>query len=667
MVYRPDIDGLRALAIIAVVVFHAFPNYLMGGFVGVDIFFVISGYLITSIILKAQRGPGFSLLEFYGRRIKRIFPALILVLAFCLLVGWYVLLADEYELLGLHVAAGSIFTSNFILLSEKGYFDTASELKPLLHLWSLGIEEQFYLLWPLFLILASRWKANLLLLIIVALLFSFALNVININNRPNQVFFNPLFRSWELLIGAVLAYINLYKHKIFDRFGSLVLFRDPTRTQDQLANITAWVGIVLITFAVFGLNKDKQYPGYWALLPTMGTFCLIAAGERAWFSKHILSNNILVYVGIISYPLYLWHWILLSFLFILNGSETDPWLRLCVVIVSVILAWATFWFVERRIKLVKSVVAVTSLLFVMIITGAVGFHVYLQNGYPHRYPKEEVIARNLGSVVWGEEGWNHQASCIERFGREFQQYCELYDSDKMPTVLLIGDSNANHFYPGLANMYATEGDNLLNLGQGGCTPFFGVNVQLDKVNLHCEKTIDKALTLAIQSKEIKTVVLSMMGSNFEIESGVLNGYKRISYPREPGLEKPLLILEDAMRATLRKLIESGKHVVYINGVPKLNFDPAMCVNYRPWQIGLAAIKEPCAMSRKVYESEIAEYRGVVLRVLQDFPQVKLWDSSRELCDRESCWAMKEGVMLYRDAYHLSVIGSDFMSKKFQGQ
>ena len=192
--YRPDIDGLRAVAILLVIIFHAFPKFLRGGFIGVDIFFVISGYLITSIILKNQSQNNFSLLDFYSRRIKRIFPALIVVLTFCLVTGWTVLLSNEYELLGKHIAAGSIYISNFVLQSESGYFDIDSELKPLLHLWSLAIEEQFYLVFPLLLIAGKRFRVNPLFIILVSLIASFLANVIQISDNPTEVFFFPYSR-----------------------------------------------------------------------------------------------------------------------------------------------------------------------------------------------------------------------------------------------------------------------------------------------------------------------------------------------------------------------------------------------------------------------------------------------------------------------------------------
>ena len=284
--YRPDIDGLRAIAILLVIIFHAFPKFLRGGFIGVDIFFVISGYLITGIILKGLSRDNFSLLEFYSRRIKRIFPALIVVLSFCLIAGWYVLLADEYEVLGKHIAAGSIYISNFVLQSESGYFDTDAELKPLLHLWSLAVEEQFYLFFPLLLILSHRLRINVLGVIIIGFAISFALNVSQITDKPSEVFFYPQSRIWELLIGSAVAYISLQTHLL------------KARTQN-IANFLSLFGLALIFFAWVYLDSKKIFfPYYWALLPTLGAAFLILAGDRAWFNRTILASKVAVFIGL---------------------------------------------------------------------------------------------------------------------------------------------------------------------------------------------------------------------------------------------------------------------------------------------------------------------------------------------------------------------------------
>jgi peptidoglycan/LPS O-acetylase OafA/YrhL len=209
--YRSDIDGLRAIAVLSVVGFHAFPSHIKGGFVGVDIFFVISGFLISTIIYGSLERGSFSFVEFYSRRIKRIFPALLLVLFTVLAAGWILLLPDEYKQLGKHVAGGAGFIANFVLWNESGYFDNAAETKPLLHLWSLGIEEQYYIVWPLFLWVIWKTRLNLLFLTIVATLASFAFNVSQISSDPVGTFYSPLTRFWELFVGSVLAWVTLHQ------------------------------------------------------------------------------------------------------------------------------------------------------------------------------------------------------------------------------------------------------------------------------------------------------------------------------------------------------------------------------------------------------------------------------------------------------------------------
>ena len=252
--YRPDIDGLRAVAILAIVVFHAFPELVQGGFVGVDIFFVISGYLISGILLRGMARGDFSFAEFYSRRIKRISPALIVVLSSCLVFAWFALLPAEYKALGKHSAAGAAFLANFVFWHETGYFDTASELKPLLHLWSLSIEEQFYVLWPAVLFVAYRFKLPVLGMILLIAVCSFFMNVAYIKNDLSAAFYLPPSRVWELLMGGVLAYLNFHR-------------QDGSSTAS--GNFKSASGLALIFLSVFSLNKSHLFPGWWALLPTM--------------------------------------------------------------------------------------------------------------------------------------------------------------------------------------------------------------------------------------------------------------------------------------------------------------------------------------------------------------------------------------------------------------
>jgi peptidoglycan/LPS O-acetylase OafA/YrhL len=308
--YRRDIDGMRAVAVVAVIAFHAFPSSLKGGFIGVDIFFVISGFLISSILFSGLERNKFSFAEFYIRRAKRIFPSLSLMLIGCLVFGWFALLADEYRLLGKHVFAGAGFVSNWLLLSEKGYFDKASETKPLLHLWSLGIEEQFYLLWPFLLWVGRKIRLNLLVVIGAVLIASFVINVLYIRSDPVSMFYTPQSRFWELLIGATLAYLSLHHRGFFSSFNRVV--------QELLSG----TGMALIVVGLVVLTSAHKFPGLWALLPTMGTALVIAAGPKAWLNRNILSNPVFVWIGLVSYPLYLWHWPLLCFPRIVYSSST---------------------------------------------------------------------------------------------------------------------------------------------------------------------------------------------------------------------------------------------------------------------------------------------------------------------------------------------------------
>ena len=333
--YRPDIDGLRAVAVLSVVIFHAFPEYLGGGFIGVDVFFVISGFLITSLILREQKEERFSLRHFYARRIRRIFPALSLVLGFGLIAGWICLNFMEYKQLTKHTGSSAIFITNFMLLREAGYFDNAADTKPMLHLWSLAIEEQFYLAWPLVLMFFKRLPRWLFPVLVVLLLSSltYSLSLVFKGDLEHD-FYSPLSRSWELLLGASLA------------FGVSRQAAIPTAWR----NMAGWAGLVFIFMSACFLDKSMPFPGYWALPPTLGAALILFAGMQSKVNRVLLASRPLVAIGLISYPLYLWHWPLLSFARILESQTPGPELRLVLVLLSFILAWGTYRFIEKPIR-----------------------------------------------------------------------------------------------------------------------------------------------------------------------------------------------------------------------------------------------------------------------------------------------------------------------------
>jgi peptidoglycan/LPS O-acetylase OafA/YrhL len=298
--YRPDIDGLRAIAIMLVLAFHAFPNWSPGGFIGVDVFFVISGFLITSTILNELDDGRFSIIRFYGRRFRRIVPALALVLVASWMAGYLFFSPEDFSRLGKHLIAGASFTSNLLLNREAGYFDSASDLKPFLHLWSLGVEEQFYVLWPIILMLSFFARWNLLYVTGILLIASFALNVGTIKENHSNVFYLLPGRLWELLVGCGVA-INQ--------------FRRPTQRASTKPIIGVFISLISLSALFMGaafFNKHSIFPDWRALVPTIASMLFILSGPHAWFNRIILSNPLLIGIGLISYPLYLWHWPILS-------------------------------------------------------------------------------------------------------------------------------------------------------------------------------------------------------------------------------------------------------------------------------------------------------------------------------------------------------------------
>ena len=352
--YRSEIDGLRAFAVISVVAFHTFPSWFKGGFIGVDVFFVISGFLITSNIFENLDRGKFSLLDFYGRRIRRIFPALILVMVCSLIFGWFVLLADEYNQLGIHVASGAAFVSNFIFASEVGYFDIDTELKPMLHLWSLAVEEQFYILFPLLLLVASKLRVNLLFVCLVVLLASFFVNLYFVDRFPTETFFWPFGRFWELLVGSLLAWLTLYKFSINTSNFSKPLVQSHLislvgKKLDKTGFITL-VGLLFLAASVFLIDKEMLFPSYAALWPVLGASLVIVGGGMNYIAKLFLSNRLAVWSGLISYPLYLWHWPILSYLHIIEDGTPQRDKRILAVLLSIFLAWITFKFIEKPIR-----------------------------------------------------------------------------------------------------------------------------------------------------------------------------------------------------------------------------------------------------------------------------------------------------------------------------
>lgn len=674
--YRPDIDGLRALAILPVVAFHAFPKWISGGFAGVDIFFVISGFLISSIIFRSLANGDFRFTEFYAHRIKRIFPALILVLTACYVLGWFTLLPDEFKQLGKHMAAGAGFVQNFVLWNEAGYFDVASELKPLMHLWSLAIEEQFYLFYPILVWAAWRGGVNVLTGVVLLGLVSLALNAKGIHHDAIKTFFAPQTRVWELMTGALLAYVHGFKcwppvltRWLHYAFFNRVVFKHLPAEKDRsavLASLLSFIGLLLLVASVFGLDRSMPYPGLRAVFPVMGACLLILTGPAAWVNRKLLAHRLMVWIGLISYPLYLWHWPLLSFARIVESETPSRDIRLTAVGISFVLAWLTYMLIEKPIRFGRISWRKTAVLCVLaVLVGYAGYNTYVRDGLAFRM--KETVRRNT-MLDPKTVPWKADDLCKQRFPGYPYDYCRL-GKDAAPTVLLLGDSHAAALFAGMSSVLETTQDNLLHLGMGGCVAFFDMVSQDQKANEQerrkCSDTTTKALNLAESDTTIHTVILASRGPLYLSGKGFFhdNSFEETNHDRilqlttRHDLTDHAKIWEIAMRNTLQRLLAKNKRIIFVLDNAELGFDPRSCVNTRPLRITANKVRQPCAVPRKDFDERNRAYRELVQSVLKDYPAVKAFDAAAPLCDKEWCWAMKDGQMLYYDDDHLSLDGS----------
>ncbi|WP_131781126.1 acyltransferase family protein [Legionella gresilensis] len=662
--YRPDIDGLRAVAVLSVVAFHAFPNRLKGGFIGVDIFFVISGYLISTIIFQNLDRGTFSFKEFYIRRVKRIFPALILVLISCFVFGWLVLLPDETKQLGKHMIGSASFIQNIILWNEAGYFDNAAETKPLLHIWSLGVEEQFYFIWPLLIWLSWKCRFNLLLVTLFVALVSFALNIKGINEDAIAVFYSPQTRFWELLSGGLFAWINLYgchrqiwKLKI-DKSLPKVVNRDWSEGATiALANFFSTCGFILLCYGFWRINKDLSFPGNWAIIPVLSAVLIISSGPNAWINRTILSNRVAVWFGLISFPLYLWHWPLLSFMRIIE-SENPGWLiRIVLVLIAIALAWLTYRLVEYPIRIGRTKwIKASSLMLLMLGVSYLGYNDYIVSKFGSRFPnnesKQDLENQNL---VY--------AQAFENCKRLFPEWRTLTDNPCLlqqaahNSIAIIGDSKAGQLFGGVSK-YLAPNYSLAVFAASCAAPFINVSTgvvnglenNVVKIRKDAYKLINRAYDYIINDPDIKVVVMAhnpfcSYNASTDIANPNNNDYRDV--------------LREGMKRTFSALVKAGKQVIVLFDNPTINFDPKIC-QWRPFRVTKS---NNCSFPVTYFNENpvIKNYRSLVEDVLKDYPQVKTFDLAEFLCDKENCHIVKNGHVLYSDVTHLNNYGSEYIA------
>lgn len=548
------------------------------------------------------------------------------------------MLQDEFILLGKHIAAGATFSSNFTLWKEAGYFDSSAETKPLLHLWSLGIEEQFYLIWPLLLWGAWRVRVNLFIVVLSVAILSFSMNLREVHQDAIATFYSPQTRFWELLAGSLLSYGMLY--------AKSPRFFDNNQIAKRLSNFISLIGILLLLVGACFIRKGVPFPGWLALMPVLAAMLLILAGPDAWCNRKILSNKVLVWFGLISFPLYLWHWPLLSFARIVQSETPSFTIRAMAVLISVILGWLTFSFVEKPIRYSNhKLLSAQTLCVCLGVVGIIGFFVYKGNFYSDLINKQ--VNEKLDIVEYAQRCNQGTINPIIVSG------CLLQKDDGKNTIALIGDSHAGHLFSGLSQRVASS-DGVALFNFNCAAPFINVStgVSSDKtVRENSYKSINKALEYAANQENIDTVVLAHHPEC---------SYKDAIDKSNPSKLIFKDVISDGLRRTLDYLVGKSKNVVIVLDNPTLPIDPKQCVN-RPFRIELK--DNQCSFSREIFDrdSAVVEYNNIVKSVLKDFPEVAVVDLSEDLCDKETCYLSKGGKLLYEDGSHLSYSGSKFVA------
>jgi peptidoglycan/LPS O-acetylase OafA/YrhL len=643
--YRADIDGLRGIAVLSVVAFHAAPSVLRGGFVGVDVFFVLSGFLITAILLKDVASDRGVLASFYARRVKRIFPALALVLAGTSVIAWFILLAGEHATFGKHLIGGATFSSNFVLQGEAGYFDVTADRKPLLHLWSLAVEEQFYLLFPLALVLARRRRLDVGVLVAAIAIASFATGLA----APGSAFYSPVARFWELMIGALLAQRGAAK-----RFPFAETPR-PLRERTLLATF----GCLLVGASMYVLTAKQPLPSGWALAPTVGTAAIISAGQDAWPNQRLLSLPLLTWFGRISFPLYLWHWPLLSLLRIAASAPPPSTARLVAVGLSVVLAWLTHVAIERPLRASRRVkLATTVLCAALALAGLYGAALVGTGGFPRR----AVVALNPFQAPQRESDFDPRTrpGCLVPADQERRFDACRTDTRERPTVAIIGDSKARALFNGFVRE-SDAGTRVLIISGGGARGIVPVLSDAPGYR-HYSELATIASDAVLSEPAIRVVVLVAA-------TRLLFGLEHDDTLEElPGSANAGIAFEGLDRM-ITKLTSAGKAVVMIVDNPTLP-DPADCVSrvtslpFLNDALALRKRRSDCTITYARQLELSKPYRDVLFALKAKHERLQLFDTLDVLCEekRVCSAADREGKVLYSYGDHVSELGASLVAR-----
>lgn len=627
MQYRREIDGLRALAVLPVILFHAGFETFSGGFVGVDVFFVISGYLITTIIINELDDDKFSIINFYERRARRILPALFVVMLACLPFAWMWLLPSDMKDFSQSLVAVSLFASNILFWRESGYFAAAAELKPLLHTWSLAVEEQYYVLFPIFLLLTWRFGRRFVIatLAVIAII-SLGLAEWGSTAKPAATFYLLPTRGWELLLGAFTAFY-LSSHA-------------QGNVSAIVKEIGSLLGLFLVLYSVFYFDASTPFPSLYTLAPTIGTVLIIALASNESLVGKILGWKIFVGIGLISYSAYLWHQPLFAFARHLSLTEPHHDLLTALAIATFILAYITWKFIEspfrNKNKVSKHQIFYfsASLSLAWIAIGAIG-HVksdiyYLETDREHLVGIDYRLRVNHGLHSDCEGNFNNSENC---------------QTADEPEIMIWGDSYAMHLVSGIL---ASKSDvKIVQKTKSVCGPFLDVSPTNKRYPIEwakgCLDFNQKVLHYLESSPSIKYVVLGSPYGQFlgSEDFRLLKKNGEVVLGEEYALS--------AMRKTLAKIIEIGKTPILFSPPPSNGHNIGRCL------VKAIQFNKPLSdCDIKGVETTQNPVKEFLTRLDEEFDVVWLEDF---LCENKTCRASLDNIFIYRDGGHLSHEGS----------
>jgi len=648
MKYRPEIDGLRALAVVPVILFHAGFETFSGGFVGVDVFFVISGYLITTILIEDIENDRFSLLNFYERRARRILPALFFVMFVCIPFAWMWMLPSQMKGFSQSLVAVSLFASNVLFWKESGYFDAAAEEKPLLHTWSLAVEEQFYVLFPIFLFLAWRYGKNRVFWMIVAMAsVSLLLSEWGWRNKASANFYLAPTRAWELFSGSIAAFV-VQKRGI------------------QRNNFLALLGLTAIVFSIFFYDESTPFPSVYALVPVLGVVLLIFYADRDTLAAKLLSTKAFVRIGLISYSAYLWHQPLFAFVQIRFLNQTSDTLMLILSVISVLLAYVTWKFIEapfRNRQLFKpGAVYNFSLvgLSVFMCIGLLG-HMGIFTVQNHSITQ---LTQTSESIPIYESQCGLQNLSLNTFCRK------IGDVTTSPSILILGDSHAAASLASIADTLYRENKSALRIGFGGCTPIKNIAISRADIFDKCISLNNEVYDEFLASNRFENIILisrwtaHWLGSSFDNQEGGVEVLKINGNPLTALSGNTKTISKDVIAAiykeSLKKLSELS-NLVIVYPIPEAGWNVPKALKVFLVD-GLAVTNQTLSTSSELYD----ERNEAIVELFDSINfSIKRVVTKDIFCDsfvEKRCVTILDSVPLYYDDDHLSKRGADLLAK-----